>query len=204
MAKIKNGFDRLTEAQLLVEATSIVTKCTGNPYFTALQPAVQAVDAACNAYSTSLNAARGGDRNAIAVKDARKKDLIALLRKLGDFIGATAGGDQVILVSSGYPLVKEREPLPPLGKPNPPFVSTGLNAGHILLEGKSGRSVKAVIHMVTPDPVTDSSTWSSTVTTSRKHTFSNLESGKRYWFKQCMIGTNQQYVESDAVSYVSQ
>jgi hypothetical protein len=58
--------------------------------------------------------------------------------------------------------------------------------------------------MVTPDPITNSSSWSTKAAASRKYTFNNLESGKKYWFKQSLIGVNKQYVESDAVSYVSQ
>ena len=37
----------------------------------------------------------------------------------------------------------------------------------------------------------------------RRFVFDDRESGKRYWFKQGLIGINQQYVESDPVSYVA-
>lgn len=103
MNKIKNGFDRMSEAVLLVEATSIVIKCTGNTYFTAEQAVVTQLDAAAEAYGEALDLASSGDRLAIATKDARKTVLINLLRKLGDLVSAVAGGNRMILVSSGYP-----------------------------------------------------------------------------------------------------
>ncbi len=204
MAKLKNGFDKLTEAQLLVEATSIVTKCTGNSFFADLQTTVTAAGTQAAAYSTALNAAVDGNKNAIAVKDSQKAYLILLLRQLGDFVSATAAGDRVILVSSGFPLVKDREPAPPLTKPNPPLLTPGLNAGEIVAEGENYKGARAIIHAMTMDPVTDNSTWTTKVTTNRTYSFTNLESGKRYWFKQSLVGTKDQCIESDAVSYVSQ
>jgi hypothetical protein len=58
--------------------------------------------------------------------------------------------------------------------------------------------------MVTPDPVTANSEWASYGNTRRRYTYNNLESGKRYWFKQAQIGVRSQYVESDAISFVTQ
>jgi hypothetical protein len=176
----------------------------GNAYFADLQPTVLIVGAATTAYGNALDAAKSGDKTAIAMKEAKRNDLIALLRKLGDLVSAEAGGDRVKLISSGIPLAKGREPLPLLTKPNPPVLSAGLNAGEVVAEGEFEKAAKAIMHMVTADPITSSSSWKSIVTTSRKYTFTSLESGKKYWFKQCVVGSKEQYVESDPVSYIAQ
>ena len=204
MAKTKNGYDKMTEANLLVKATSIVSHCTGNTFFTDIQTTVTAVGAARTAYGTALDTAKTGDKTAIVTKDAKKLELIMLLRKLGDQVSAIAGGDLVILTSSGIPMAKDREPSPPLTKPNPPLLSAGYNLGEVTSEGSSGKGISATIHMRTPDPLTADSIWISVVTTNRKHTFTNLESGKRSWYKQALVGVKDQYVESDPVSYIAQ
>ncbi|MDB5193143.1 MAG: hypothetical protein JWQ96_2706 [Segetibacter sp.] len=194
----------MTEANLLVKATSIVTHCTGNNYFTDIQTTVTAVGAARTAYGSALDAAKTGDKTSIAIKDAKKLELIVWLRKLVDQVSAIASGDLVILKSSDIPLAKDREPSPLLTKPNPPILSAGFNLGEVTSEGASGKGIKATMHMITPDPLTSESVWRSVVTTSRKHTFTNLESGKRSWYKQALVGVKDQYVESDPVSYIAQ
>ncbi len=138
------------------------------------------------------------------MKDAKKGILVKALRKLGDMVSAIAGGDRVILVSSGFPLVKETESAPPLTKPNPPVMKAGNNAREILLEGEVLKAARAIKHMIAPDPLTTDTKWATIVTTSTRYTFTNLISGQKYWGKQGYVGTKEQYVESDAVSYISQ
>jgi hypothetical protein len=203
MTKIKNGFDRMSEAKLLFEAITIGTQCTGNAYFVSIQAMVALLVTATTAFQNALDAAQSGDKNAIADKDVKKAELVSILRKLGDTISGIAGGNYQVLVSSGFPLVKEREPSQPLTKPNPPVVKAGFNAGEIMTIGEREKSAKAVIHMITADPAQENS-WKRNFTTGRRYTFTNLESGKRYWFKQAVIGVNKQYIESDAVSYIAQ
>jgi hypothetical protein len=204
MTKIKNGFDKLTDAELRISASTIVTACTNSPYFSGIQADVLEVAQVSNAYSLALAEASTGSKIAIATKNVKREELIAALRSLRDLVTAIAKGDNLILTSSGFPKAKERSGKPPLSKPPLPRVAPGINTGQILVTGVSDRSAVAVVYMMTPDPLNDDSTWTTNFATTRKFTFTRLESGKRYWFKQALIGVRKQYVESDAVSYIAQ
>jgi hypothetical protein len=204
MAKIKNGFDKQTDAELQVSSQAIVTACTNNPYFSAIQATVLEVADTAKAYRDALPEACTGMKIAIANKNVKREALIVALRSLRDAVSAVAKGKEAILISSAYPLAKERASRPPLSRPPVPAVAPGLNAGEIRVTGISHKSAVAVVYMVTPDPLTNDSAWTTNFATTRKFTFTKLESGKRYWFKQALIGIRKQYVESDAVSYISQ
>src|SRR5687767_8875518 len=101
MNDLKNGFNRLSEPALLVEASGIVEAMTGNPNFPTLAPTVTQLATATTEYGTALNIAGTKDINAIATKNAKKTALIALLRNLGDMVEGEAKGDVVKLISSG-------------------------------------------------------------------------------------------------------
>jgi hypothetical protein len=204
MAKIKNGFDKLADAALYVSSKAIVTACTHNPYFSEIQATVLEVAEVASAYWEALQEARTGLKEAIAIKNIKREALIRELRLLRDSVSAVAKGNEAILVSSKYPLAKERASRPPLSRPPLPAVAPGINAGEIRVTGISHKSAVAVVYMITPDPLTNDSAWTTSFATTRKFTFTRLESGKRYWFKQALIGVRKQYAESDAVSYIAQ
>ena len=145
-----------------------------------------------------------GAKNDIANKDVKKDQVITLLRSLGNMVAGIAKGDRQVLVSSGFPLVKDREPALPITKPAPPVLSTGINPGEVFSVGQADAAVVARVHLFAAEPITNDTKWDSTITTNRKFTYANLESGKKYWFKQGVVGKRDQYVESDAVSYVAQ
>jgi hypothetical protein len=203
MDDLTNGFNRLSEGELLMAATAIVDAMTANSNFPTLAATVTLVATATTEYGTALSEAANRDRVAIATKNAKKAALITLLRHLGDLVEGVANGDVVKLTSSGYTLAKQPANSEPLTKPNPPVLRSG-NPGQVLSTGVAVRQAKSVLHMITPDPLTPASEWNSTVSTSRRHTYNNLESGKRYWFKQGIVGVRSQYMESDAVSYIAQ
>jgi len=54
------------------------------------------------------------------------------------------------------------------------------------------------------DPLTADSVWVGETITERQHTFNNLKSVAKYWFRVIAIGTNRQTVYSPPVSRVIQ
>ena len=99
---------------------------TGNTYFTTLATEVTAAD---TSYATYLlakaDAVRGGVEQT-AIRNARRGDLVDLLRGLLSNINALANGDPEKLLSSGFPLRKTvRTPVGPLATPRAPTVGQG-------------------------------------------------------------------------------
>jgi len=103
---------------------------TNNSHYPAPTPALATVQAAFDAYKVaSANAAQGGVQNT-ALRNARRTDLVALLRQLANYVSATANGNMDVLLSSGFPVQKpSRTPIGPLPAPVPPTVTQGAVSG---------------------------------------------------------------------------
>jgi hypothetical protein len=197
MKRLNLGFRRYTDAALLVEAQAILAALTGNAFFPTPTPTLPALESAIEAYMTALSAAQEGGKTDVATKNARKLELVDLLIQLGNYVMLTANGDEVMLVSSGIPVTKDRQPLPPLGTPEILKIENGINSGELLMTIAALPGARTYVYQYALDPLTDESSWVSNNSTLVKFSFSNLEAGKKYWFRVVAYGRNEQVVYSN-------
>lgn len=200
--RIINGFDKLNDAELAVRAQAIIAAMTGNTNFPTPSPSLADMTTALSEYSTALSAAKTGNRAQIALKRQKREALISLLHQLGDYVLFTSKRDRTMMVSSGFSIAKEAEPLPPLSKPENLQVLSGENAGELKIAISKVQGARAYQYQYTPDPLTIESKWESQLSTVTKNTFQDLNSGSRYWCRVAAIGVDEQMVFSDAVSRV--
>lgn len=114
-AKLALGFiARSSDAVLIAWAGRIIAGLTGNAHFATTTPSVAVIAAARDAYVAAVATLDRGIP-AIAKRNAARAPLQQLLRLLALNLQQTAQGDRVILISSGYPLQKTRQPtgIPP-------------------------------------------------------------------------------------------
>jgi hypothetical protein len=197
MKKINLGFSRYTDAALLVLAQAILAALTGNTFFPTPTPALAAVQTALNDYMAALSASQEGGRTNVATKNARKKDLVDLLIQLGNYVMLTANGDDVMLTSSGFPLTRERQPLPPLEQPEILKIENGINSGELNITIASVFGARTYVYQYAKDPLSDNNDWVSNNSTLVKFSFNNLETGKKYWCRVAAYGRNEQAVYSN-------
>ena len=111
--RITNGFDRMTDAYLLVWAKTIRAGVANHAdYFPNPTPSLNTIDRAIAAFTAALQAAEGGDRLRAAEKDAARAVLIDNLHLLGNFVLFAAGGGRLLMTMqaalgpmSGVPLI---------------------------------------------------------------------------------------------------
>ncbi len=126
-AKLALGFiARSSDAVLIAWAGRIVTGLTGNAHFTAITPVLALVAAARDAFVAAVATLDRGSA-AVAKRDAARAPLEVVLRMLALNLQQTAQGDRVILISTGYPLQKTRQP-------------TGIPAAPLNLSLKQGKT----------------------------------------------------------------
>lgn len=98
----------------------------GNPNYTALAAAVTAAKAAYNTYLIAKADAIEGGKEETTARNARRAELVVLLRALLSNINAIANGDEEVLLTSGFPLRQTtRNRVGPLGAPAAPVVTQG-------------------------------------------------------------------------------
>jgi hypothetical protein len=118
------------QASFTDKVTTILQWMTGNANYPTPSPTLTVVQTAFNAYKVATaDASQGGVENT-AIRDARRAELVSLLRQLANYVGATANGDLEKLMSSGFPVQKStRTPIGPLPAPQAPFLRQGPVSG---------------------------------------------------------------------------
>jgi len=202
--KIKTDFPGYNDSAFEVKTSTIIAAMTGNPHFPSPIPPLSDVVSASTEYSAALVAAKNGGKTEAAVKDQKREALENLLIKLAAYVTMIAGTDRAIMLGSSFDLVKERQPLPPIEKPQIIKVVNGINAGDVLMVIRRVIGARNCIYQYTPDPLTADSVWEGQNSTLSKMLLKNLESGKKYWFRVVAYGNNEQVAYSDPVSRIVQ
>lgn len=199
---ITNGFATLSDANLLLKASQILTAMTGNVNFADPVPSLGDVDDAIDAFSEALDACRDGDRLKQAIKNQKKDELIVLLHLLADFVLFKSGGDSVKALSSGFSIAKSPSPAPPITGPASYTVEQGENSGELL--SKAGRVKGAIgyLHQYATDAMMAEDNWKSVPSSRTTCIIPNLQPGTKYNCRVAVIGPRNQLVYSDIVSRI--
>jgi hypothetical protein len=208
MIKVVNGFDRLTIAEFGQRTNSIIKSMNGNPHFTTLQAAVNALMAEATNYHDLVLKALTRDKTAIIARDASRQKVTTMLHNLGYSVSAIAEGDAEILESSGFSYTQPKKPTPPMQKPGVPKLASGVNGGEIECKAASQKGMRSVNYYITSDVATltasNTNGWDVRSYNKAKYTFSNLTPGQRYYIKVGLVGVRGQEVFSEPVSYIAQ
>jgi hypothetical protein len=201
--KIRNNFSRLNDSNLEVKANTIIAAMTGNTNFPSPVPPLAEVVTAATDYSTALVAVKQGGKTEVAVKNQKRKALENLLITLASYVTMTSKGDRAVMVSSGFDLVKVKEPSP-LGKPEIIKVVDGVNPGELKVIISRVMDARNYMYEYTQDPLAAQNDWIGQNITLNKMLFKDLESGKKYWCRVIAYGRNQQLAYSNPVSRIVQ
>ena len=201
--RIKKTYIRSSDSHLLKLAYRISESIKGNPNFTDPVPSQAVLEAACLEFQMAVSIAGRNDRTLSSAKNDKKAVLTRLLDELADYVTVTSNGDRTKLLSSGFDITGEKSDSQLL----PPIEALTVEIGP---PGEATSRVRRVpgarsyIHQCTPDPITPDSQWTSETITESHHTFMNLQSVTRYWFRVIAIGKGKQSVYSPLVSRVIQ
>lgn len=201
-AKIITRYFRQRDVDVVAIAYRIVDCMNDNAHFPNPAPALPQVQQALQDYQAALSDAASGDKAMISVKNDKKATLCNLLKELAAYVTGVSNGDKSKLLTSGFDLAKEKgeSQLPPIGKIEVEIGPPG-QATTII---KKINGAKAYVHQYTKDDLSDEAIWVSETTTSRRHTFNNLPSTVKHWFRIIAVGAGGQKVYSEPVSRVIQ
>ena len=116
--KALSGFDRYSDTDFIDHASTAVKSMTDNPDFLNPEPPLPEIQAAIDAfYEAFLRVKQGADKQATAIKNQRRKELDALLKRLVVYVNLTANGDIIKLDSTGLEISKDPTPVGVLPAP---------------------------------------------------------------------------------------
>jgi hypothetical protein len=120
------------EAGFTEKVATILEKMKRNSKYPSPMPTLEVVQAAFDSYKLATAVAAQGGKENIAARNARRAELVSLLRQLASYVSATANGDLEALISSGFPIQKpSRTPIGNLPTPQAPRVSQGPVTGSL-------------------------------------------------------------------------
>jgi hypothetical protein len=187
-----------SDSNLASETMKFQTALTGNATFAGTIPDMVTFSAGVQDFITQLGLAGSRDANAVAAKNTSRNNLIGLCITLGNSVNAIADGNLDDLISSAMPLRKKPSTVV-LSVPSNFRITNGLNPGELVLRVKSMKGVRTYVYEYTQDPPTAASIWISKQGSTASNLVTGLESGKKYWFRITVIGSNGQSVLGDTL-----
>ena len=201
--KVSTSFTSYSDANLETKAQLILASMTGNPAFASPIPNLTELQAAVTQYSTNLVAAAALGRTNVANKNASRHQLENLLGQLGMYVMYIANGDEAILTSSGYSLLKSPEPSY-ITNPGNVTLSNGITTGQIISVVKAVTGAKSYLHEICTEPPTAATVWISNPSSRRQFTFTDLVAGTQYWVRVGVTGSGEQLAYSAVANQFAQ
>src|SRR5690242_1305535 len=193
---VTRPFNSWSDTKLSSETSKIQVAMINNPLFPTPNPSMQVFGDAVAAYVSQLAKAGTRDANAVAAKNSRRAELVALCVQLGNSVTSTADGNVEALVSTAMPLRKKRQSIV-IAAPSNFRITNGLNSGELDLKVDGQRGVSTFGFEYTIDPPTEESVWVKTICTTSRCTVKGLTPGKKYWFRAFVTGSKGQQVTGE-------
>ena len=199
IGKVKTGFPKLPEPNLLTKALDIYKSMNGNTNFPTPTPDLLTLQAAITAYQDALTDAQSRDRSSVALKNQVRLALITMLNNLAAYVNFTGNGDIPVLATSGFDLFKISEPVT-VQKPEKVNVTAGPNPGELTTSTRGSKGARSFVHQHNTNATMPDNGWVSTTTTAKTYTFTGLAKGQEYWVRVAAVGSKGQVMYSDPIS----
>jgi hypothetical protein len=193
--RLRNGFDRMPDADLQAATGQIIDDLTEN--FTTA-PGLPALVTAYDAYTAALSKAMGGSTIEKAIKNQKKEELAFQHHQMIAYVVLTSAGDRTMAAKSGYPLVREASPTELTAATNQQ-VKNGPNPGELQYSFTKVEAAKSYIYQCTPEPLTEASNWDSFYGNKRGYLFTGLIPGKQYWVRVGALGIDGKLIFSEPI-----
>ena len=189
MRQARAGITGLSPTDKVAKALLVETKMTGNLSFPTPDPTLAELKTGREALETAITEAAGGDHAKIFARNLSEAALDDLLVRMAMYVSNTSAGDELKILSSGFELRKQPEPIGPLDAPTELEASTGAKPGEIDLRCKPVKGAyyyQVQINATDPDAEVS---WTLLALTSRaSFEATALDPGKHYWFRMCALG----------------
>ena len=177
-----------TDPQLITDVGGIVSALTGNPNYPNPSPTLAIVSDALKAFEVALSETSLGGILLTLTKNAKRAELVSLVRQLANYVAATCNSDLVTLLGSGFPIHKPtRNAIGHLPTPNMPVLKHGARSGDLEAKTKSVPGVFIYNWQLTLASVPEK-TLRTMQTTGARITFSGLTPGQIYSVKVNAVG----------------
>ncbi len=193
MATIKFDLSDKSIPERVEICTAIVDSIEGNVNYTNPDPVLEDVRTVIKTLDSAyvLNLKDKSQNNTRAVKTATKA-LDDIMKDVVNYVQHTSKGDESKIRSANFEVKDKPSPRQPAQTPEGLKGAVSNKEGSVELSWKSSANSRSYIIQMTLNPI-DTTSWVLCATaTTNKVTVSNLETGKKYWFRIAAMGVKNQ------------
>jgi hypothetical protein len=129
------GYNGMSDADIVARATAALTGLTGNSNFPTLPVDLATFNTNITGFSALISESMDGSKKVISQKNKQREVVIKNLEMLGRYVQVTANGDPAVFTSSGFqPASITKTPPAPLPLPVIKSVSQGAISGEIVVQ----------------------------------------------------------------------
>ena len=197
--KVNTAFIRPRDGELVNIGYLAIDSIKGNTLFPNPNPTMDDLLKATQEYQQALYDAAGRDQKLVAIKDAKRAVLRAMLTQLAEYVNTVSNGDKAMLLSSGFKLAREKDGTDDL-KPIADLDIRTDSPEQATISVKRVPGAKAYVFEYTTGIVTNESVWVSKTATEPFCTLRGLQSGVKHSFRVIAVGRSEKSVLSPIVS----
>ena len=201
--KIKKSYRRASDLKTLGMGDRVSDSLRGNEKFPEAETTRTKLEKKCNDFRSSISTAGRKDRTLSSAKNDIKAEVVSIMDDLADYVTTTSNGDKTMLLSSGFDITGDKD-LTQVLSPIEKLVVVSDQPGQATIRVNRVTGARSYVYQYTTDPLSPDNVWISETTIEREHTFTNLKSVARFWFRVIAIGKGKQAVYSPPVARVIQ
>jgi len=207
MAKTKVILDystnRYTDSEFGVKTSTIATSLADNPNFESLRDRAAEIKAQGDIYRDWLDRMPEGSKQVTLAKNESRKLLEETLNDTGIKIQDLSGGDEKLILSTGFDVRRKPTPVGKLERIEKVVAKPGPSRGSLEISWDVIPNAYLYEVKYTESPVTPDSKWEHTSNTKRKIEIDGLTRGQAYVIQVAAAGSDPGRVWSDEItSYV--
>lgn len=198
MAKVSVGFSthNYSDKELNVKASTISDNLTNNPNFPTLGDTASLIKTKNETFGGLLTKMADGNKQLTAMKNNARTELELSLRGGALKVQDISGGDEVLILSSGYDYNRKSSPVGILDQPLNVQVKLGKISGSLEMTWDVVNGAYIYEIRYTQNPKTDASVYSNLTSTKRKILIENLTPGQTYSLQVAGVGSDPKRVWS--------
>ena len=195
---INTCFDNSSDNEMLNIGNIAYSNLKGNKYFNFLDGQLESFNNDIVSFTNAKAKCENGGKVEIVAKNLARTKLLETTSIIAKVVNQQAGGDLMILKSSGFPTREEAENYPEFPAPTSLKLKSGLAHGEIVVDIPVQRNTRvySIYHAPMPAPE-NIKEWNNLLSTKHKTTISGLTPGTQQAVRAGYLGTNGKINLSD-------
>jgi len=209
MKKVKISVDlsghNYADKELNVKTDNIIECLTDNSNFPTLSDQLAPVKTKNDYFGSLIVKMEQGNKQITSEKKKAREDLENALRSLAGKVQDISGGDEAIILTSGFDINRKPTTVGELEQPKNVIVKQGTTSASLEVSWSVVAHASSYEVRYTKAPLTDASVFTTSTTTKHKVNLDNLELRESYLVQIAGIGSDPKRIWSVAVTscYVS-